>query len=124
VVAAVEIHPDEHPKLVTLNPDGIPLELRERPQWVVSRVVRRPDGGLDKPPLQIDGRDAKTNDPSTWTTFGRAHAAVRSGKFDVLGYVFSADDLYTGIDLDGALDPTGCIDKRGESLVGALSSWT
>jgi type I restriction enzyme, S subunit len=91
---------EEHPALVPLEPDGIPRELKDRPQWVVSNVVRLPNGKLDKAPLQINGDFAKVDDPHTWTTFERAIAAVRNGKANALGYMFAADDPYCGVDED------------------------
>lgn len=69
--------------------NNIPLELRQLPQWCVAREDAEP---LDPK----TGRLAKVNDPSTWGTFEQA---VATGLPHV-GFVFSANDPYTVIDLD------------------------
>ena len=52
-----------------MNVDAIPLELRERDQWVVWKSVDR-DGKTTKIPLRADkGGPASSTDPSTWATF-------------------------------------------------------
>jgi putative DNA primase/helicase len=80
---------------------GIPAELRERPQWVIWRLEVR-DGKQTKVPYQAgaNGR-ASTTDPGTWATFDQAVATA--DRADGIGYVFAADDPYTGVDLDGGL---------------------
>ena len=71
--------------------ENIPDELKALPQWVVWQAVER-NGRTTKPPRQIDGRAAKANDPSTWTTFEKARAARNGAKFsrlwegDISGY--------------------------------------
>jgi primase/DNA polymerase family protein len=130
----VEVVLDQHPPLLKIQPEGIPEELKRRKQWLVSNVRWVPDekGGekLDKPPMNIKGDVVDLTDPGNWLSWGEALIAVLSGSFNALGFVFDPevfgpDDSFTGIDLDGAIDlATGHIDKRAESLVGALSSWT
>jgi putative DNA primase/helicase len=51
-----------------------------------------------KLPFQVSGRCAKSNDPSTWTTFERALAAYRGGGFD--GLEFMLGDGWAGLDVD------------------------
>jgi len=82
---------------------NIPIALRERPQWVLWRIVQR-----DKPtkvPFGIDGKPAKANDPSTWTGFDDVRTRFDKGGFDGIGYEFSKEDPFVGIDLDGCRDP-------------------
>jgi putative DNA primase/helicase len=86
-----------------VDPAGIPRELRDRDQWGCWRAKRRP--GKPKPtkvPYRTDGTNASTTDPSTWTTFREALDAYRRGGFDGIGYFFSADDPYVGVDIDHA----------------------
>lgn len=72
---------------------NIPLELRERDQWVVS--------GPDKKPLNPrTGQLASPTDPATWGTFNEA---VRSGHQNI-GFVFTPWDPYCIIDLDNKPD--------------------
>lgn len=83
--------------------DRIPAELRALPQWVCWRG-KKIDGKLTKEPF-IPGTNqhASSSDRSTWRSFDEAvanvgHAApyVVSG----IGFVFSENDPYCGIDLD------------------------
>ncbi len=102
-----------------VNVDAIPLELRERAQWVVWRAEKR-DGKLTKVPYRADGDGrASSTDPATWATFGAALAAVELLSADGIGYVFSADDPYLGVDLDGALH-----ESDRAAIILALDSYT
>lgn len=76
------------------NYDAIPKELQALPQWVVYRLP-------DKIPLQANGERARTNDSSTWATFGEVKEAVG---FDGIGFVFTENDPYCGIDLDHCIN--------------------
>jgi KaiC/GvpD/RAD55 family RecA-like ATPase len=83
--------------------ETIPETLRSRNQWVLWRTVQR-----DKPttvPFGTDGTPAKANDPSTWCGFDDALAVYNRGGYDGIGYEFSKDDPFVGIDLDGCRDP-------------------
>lgn len=76
----------------------VPHELAALPNWV------RWDA--DKIPLQSDGKTrAKSNDPSTWSSFNDVK------EFDRIGFVLRREDGIVGIDLDGAISPDGEIAK-------------
>lgn len=81
--------------------EGVPLELRARPQWVCWRYEER-EGKRTKVPYRPDGTGrAAADDPSTWGTFeaASATASATGGRgFDGVGYVVTGD--YVGIDLD------------------------
>jgi primase-polymerase (primpol)-like protein len=72
-------------------------------QWVPWRSEER-DGKATKVPYQARTRlcPARTNDPRTWASFERAvemwlhHGERVAG----IGFVFTADDPFCGIDLD------------------------
>src|ERR1044071_8554854 len=56
-----------------IEPDNIPIELRERHQWVAWRSVPRKGKLPDKQPINPhDGELAKVNDSKTWGTFQQA----------------------------------------------------
>lgn len=96
---------------------AIPAELRERRQWVVWRLEER-DAKPTKVPHRSDGSGrASSTDPGTWSTFAEATAAAI--RFDGIGYVFSAEDPYVGIDLDDALP-----ESDRSAIMAALDSYT
>ncbi len=79
------------------QPNNIPQELRDRPQWVAHR---------GKCPINPNtGHAASTTDPATWGTYDAAVAMVVAGRADGIGFVFTLDDPYIGIDLDHCRDP-------------------
>ncbi len=87
---------------------AVPEELRTRPQWVIWRYGPPRNGGKrpKMPYSPLSFATASVTDPSTWATFDEALAALksRSGYFEGLGYVFSADDPFTGVDVDGCVN--------------------
>ena len=83
---------------------------------------------MDKPnrpscPLAArTGSPASTADSSTWGTFERV-ADFRGA--DGIGFVFTEDDPYVGIDLDDCRDPdTGELTDLANSIVEQLDSYT
>ncbi len=97
-------------KALTLAFDAVPLELRERAQWVCWRR-ELVNGKPTKVPYNArTGRKASTTDARTWSTSATAVRACERGTYAGVGYVFSADDPYTGLDFDHCWDPeTGTI---------------
>ncbi len=84
-----------------VNRQGVPLMLREKPQWILWKNEDR-DGKETKLPYQANGQMAKSNDPATWTTFDAAFTAFEaSGKYSGVGFVFADGGDVCGIDLDG-----------------------
>ena len=102
--------------------EHIPQELKDRPQWVAWILVERAGKKTKLPISPKTGKLAKTDDSMTWGTFEQA---VRAGKqLNGIGYVFSADDPYCGIDLDGHIDHEligwfGSYAERSQSGTGA-----
>jgi putative DNA primase/helicase len=110
-----------------MQPELIPGELKALPQWLVWRYKPRP--GKDKPAKRPytprTGWPARTDVPATWGTFAQALARYQHGGWDGLGFVFSAADPYTGVDLDACRDPqTGEIAPWAWEIVEALRSYT
>ncbi len=90
------------------NPDAIPEELRERPQWICWTEEER-NGKPSKVPKQPDGSGAyaKANDIATWGGFEQAVETAENRDWGI-GFVFSSADPYVGVDLDTALrEPYG-----------------
>ena len=110
---------------VTFDPAHVPAALRERPQWVCWKYIKR-DGKPTKCPVNSrDGGRADSTDPSTWTSFDDAVAAWRgSDRYAGIGFVFAADDPFTGIDLDGCIDENGKIVTSAREIIDSLNSYT
>jgi hypothetical protein len=103
---------------------AIPIELRERTQWVTWRREDR-NGKPTKIPLRPDGSgNASTTDPVTWGTFSQAFEIARRGGVDGIGYVFTDDDPYVGVDLDACIDEQGQLHPDAGALISSLNSYT
>lgn len=87
---------------MALSYGNIPEDLKRLPQWVVHK---------DKIPHSPGtGYRASVTNPSTWSTFEAACEAVERGSFSGIGFVFTENDPFVGVDfdkciVDGQLDP-------------------
>lgn len=81
--------------------------LVERPQWAVWRWTRQANGRWQKPPFQARDpqRHASTKDPSTWSDYSTALAAVQAGEADGISFVLTGTNPLAAIDLDRCRDP-------------------
>jgi primase-polymerase (primpol)-like protein len=105
----------------------IPEELRRLPNWVVWRLEKRVDthGVVSKTKVPYNARSgkyAKSNDPSTWSSFDEALAAFERGGYDGPGFCLTSP--YVGIDLDGCHDPGGVIEPWAEEIIRELDSYS
>jgi len=103
----------------------LPDDMLDRPQWVCWEPVLS-GGKITKPPRNpITGRYAKTSEPNTWGTFETAWAAYRRSGRGGIGFVFTTDDCFVGIDLDDCLNPTsGEVCPWAKSIVDRMNSYT
>jgi primase-polymerase (primpol)-like protein len=80
----------------------VPSELIDLRQWVIWRYVLKP--GENNPTKVLHtamGYPASPTNPDHWSKFEFAQkAAARPGFCDGIGFVFTVDDPYCGIDLD------------------------
>ena len=115
-----------------ITPDfaGIPEELRDYDQWIVWKFETRE--GQEKPtkvpyvPSLGNATRASHSNPDTWGSFTEARAVyLKSDQYDGIGFVFSADDPFCGVDFDNVVDPDSTtILPEAEDMVVALSSYT
>lgn len=96
----------------SINFTSIPDELKSRDQWVLWQYEES-YGRQTKVPYSATGLRAKITDPDSWCSFDVAKTNYERGDYDGIGFVFSKDDPYLGIDLDSCRDP----------LTGELSDW-
>jgi len=82
----------------------VPDDLAERDQWVLWCFEER-NGKPTKVPYQVNGVRAKSDDPQTWNTFEAVADAWRKApqRYQGLGFVFSPQDPFTGVDFDDCL---------------------
>lgn len=97
----------------------IPIELRELRQWVCWRRLQR-GNKTTKSPIQPGGGFAKSNDPSTWTSFEAAKAAVEAGEADGVGIMFAAG--LCGVDIDDCIQD-GAPSAMALDIVDRLGSY-
>lgn len=84
----------------------IPNELKNCPNWVCWSAIPDPKShsGIKKVPIcALNGNPAKSNDPTTWTTFENALISMKSGNFSGIGFMFSNSDFF-GVDIDDCRD--------------------
>ena len=99
----------QKPPTLPVNFQGIPLELKRIPRWVMWRFVEVGDQDSkrwSKLPLQTSGQPASSNNPQTWTDFLSVEEAYTSNpdRFDGVGFVFDGSDDLIGVDLDDCYD--------------------
>ena len=101
--------PTTHQADLTKLPRAL-APLIERPQWCIWRWTQLENGGWQKPPFVATQpqRHASTKDPSTWSDYTTALAAVQAGHGDGLSYILTENDPYAAIDLDGCRHPDTC----------------
>src|ERR1700693_2832448 len=99
-----------------MTPDSrfpnIPEELRQLPQWVNWQIEQR-KGKPTKVPKQPSGVNASSTASNTWSTFARVEQT--NGQFNGIGFVFTKEAGYAGVDFDKCRDP-----KTGETEEWAL----
>lgn len=106
---------------------AVPEELRALPQWCVYRLEPRigKPGKMEKVPYDFrTGNKADDTEPKMWSPFKSAVAASVLGGYDGVGFMFSADDPYVGVDLDDCRDKTtGEIAAWAHEFINALDGY-
>jgi len=103
-----------------------PSEMLECRQWIpYSATWSENLGKFDKIPLNPNtGYNAKSNDPKTWGTFDLAVKRALNRKMAGVGFVFSKDDPFVGIDLDKCLNGNGKPEPWASEIIQQLDSYT
>lgn len=108
---------------MTIVLDKVPNALKQRDQWVLWRSEGR-NGDETKVPYSVDGRKAKANDAATWSSFETVVAVFNDGGYTGIGFEFSADDPFVGIDLDGCRNPeTGELAEWAKDVIRLLNTY-
>lgn len=104
----------------------VPAVLKAEAQWICWRTESR-DGTPTKVPIDPHtGAYASVTNAATWSDYATARAYYReTSDVDGVGFVFTADDPYAGVDLDACRNPaTGDIDDWVVEILRRLDSYT
>ena len=99
------------------------LELR---QWGVWRWTPRPGGGWQKPPFRSRSPlcHLSTKNPTHWSSFADALAAVLAGEADGVSFVLTPEGYIAAADLDHCRDPgTGSLSEWAQDLLDQADSY-
>ena len=100
--------------------DNIPQELKGQQIWVLWKKEQRGDKET-KIPYQPSGVKAKSNDPSTWSSWGEVLGAYAKGGFDGVGACVVSP--YVFVDLDKCFEG-GKLKSYAREIVEKFSSYT
>ncbi|PGZ24383.1 DNA primase [Bacillus anthracis] len=104
------------------NFNNIPTELKNCPQWVLWRKEKR-NGKLTKVPYQVNSKMAQANNRNTWSSFEMVVEKYKQGGYDGIGFVFSKQDDYVGIDLDKCC-VDGELSELAQDIMNIVPSYT
>jgi putative DNA primase/helicase len=112
--------------LHTLFTDNIPKELTITPQWVSWSGTLGQNGKMSKIPINPrSGRFAQTNASGSWGAFEEAVQFSRQHNLPGIGFVFTENDDFVGIDLDDCFDTkAGSIKAEAQEIINRLDSYT
>jgi archaellum biogenesis ATPase FlaH len=99
---------------------NVPKEMADHSQWVMWKYITR-DGKQTKCPFQVSGQVASSTNPETWATLSDAMLPI--DRYEGIGFVFTTDDPFIGIDLDGCRDPdSGELEPWAKTIYSRFSS--
>lgn len=119
------ILPDTSPGLIRPNLGAVPADLQAYPQWVTWKAVNKAGGKVSKVPYNPrNGRPASTANPGHRGSFDDACMAYIMGGYAGIGFVFTAEDPFVGVDLDNCYDAHGKLREDARQAVESLQSFT
>jgi Protein of unknown function (DUF3987)/NrS-1 polymerase HBD domain len=94
-------------------------------QWLCWRIEERDGKPTKVPYAPLTGEKANTTNPETWASYSEAVEAYREHGYGGIGLVFSKDDPFCGVDLDGCLNPkAGEVKEWAREIIERLDSYT
>jgi AAA domain-containing protein len=121
--------PDIPPGLIQPNLEAVPEELQRYRQWIVWKAeeITRRDGTkkVTKVPYNpATGKKASTKRKEHWGTFDDVYEAYLLEGYTGIGFVFTADDPFVGVDLDNCFDESGNLRDDARRAIDELQSFT
>ncbi len=135
----MSINHNAQERTTEIKAGNIPEELKALNQWVNwAGIWNAEKEKFSKPPMRANGRNASSTKPKDWTTLEKSLAALgRAGVYkdnagerhhvtlDGIGLAGLGRTPYTGIDLDGCINPeTGEINPAARKIVETFDSYT
>lgn len=105
-----------------IQENNIPVELRKLKQWVLWKLEYK-NGKPTKIPYAISGKKADTTNSDTWESFDNVVQAYKSGGYSGIGFVFSKDDNYVGIDFDDCINDKGILNADIAKIIDKAKSY-
>lgn len=110
-----------------IQADNIPAPMTAAKQWILWRYELKQ--GTDEPtkvPYQVNGHRASSIDPMHWVTFGEALAALyeEPDRWHGVGFVFTPEDNFIGIDLDDCLEADGTPLPWAAEIIQGFATYT
>lgn len=102
--------------------NSIPSELKALPQWILWRFEER-DGKPTKVPYQASGEMAQANNRRTFASFATASKFYIDGDYNGIGFVFTRQDNYIGVDIDNCV-VDGKPNAFATEIIDTLDSYT
>jgi hypothetical protein len=114
------------PKVSLPKAEDLPAQLVRLKQWCGWQYVSKKSATKPtKVPLQASGKPAKSDDPTTWTTFTNIYnkvAQANGGRFAGVGFIFSQKDEYAGVDLDHCLTEDGSVMEWAKPILARFAN--
>lgn len=103
--------------------ESIPAEMKELRQWVCWKLELNPEGKLTKVPYNAkNGHRGSSTSSLTWCSF---ELAVRKSEhYNGIGFVFTKNDPFCGIDLDNCMTDSGVLDDGAKAIIDRLNTYT
>jgi putative DNA primase/helicase len=99
--------------------------IRDLRQWLCWRIEEREGKPTKVPYSPLTGKKASSTDPETWASYSEAVEAYTEHGYAGIGFVFSKDDPFCGVDLDGCMNPeTGELEEWAREIIEELDSYT
>ncbi|MED2184058.1 DUF927 domain-containing protein [Bacillus wiedmannii] len=104
------------------NFNNIPTELKNTPNWVLWKSQVR-SGKTTKVPYQLNGSMAQSNNRNTWSTFEEVLGEYQQGDYSGIGFMFSKEDAFIGIDIDHCVQG-GKLTDLAKDIMNIVPSYT